>query len=226
MKKLLLVVAFFTAGCEHSAVENYNNVLNIFSVIKQGKSIPSVMVNRTYKLNEQSQRCIENAIVILSGKTFIDTLSLSDSLYVSTDSIVLNPMDTINICVKVPGFDSVCGATVIPDSIIILQPANNDTVKQSDSLAIRTIPDTYYHFTVYEGDKIFTEVGKTEPDSLLIVPFRWFKLKEGIHRIEIKAYDKNYSQYVANNKNPSGLSGGFGTFGSVSTREINLYLKK
>ncbi|MFA5033220.1 MAG: hypothetical protein WC614_09380 [bacterium] len=237
MKKLLLVLILFTAGCEHTAVESYTNVLNVFSVLKQGKSIQSVMVNRTYKLDEQSQKCIENAIVILSGKNFIDTLSLSDSLYISTDSIVLNPMDTINICVKADGFDSVCGTTVIPDSIIILHPTNNDTVNQLDSLVVKNTPNTYSHFTVYREDRdsIITERGSTESDSLLIGPFYWFDLKEGLYKVEVKLYDKNYTQYEGNrmgmmgssgNTKRVGLNSGFGVFGSVVTKEIYLYFKE
>ncbi|MDD2889599.1 MAG: DUF4249 family protein [bacterium] len=233
MKKLLLVLALFTAGCEHSAVENYNNVLNVFSVLKQGKSIQIVRVDRTYKLTEQSQKCIENAMVILSGNSFTDTLSLSDSLYVSTDSIVLNPMDTINICVKANGFDNISGTTIIPDSFIILHPANNDTVTRWDSVVVKTNLNDFYFFTVYKEDSIFIPQISVSPgpDSLIKLRFAIVDtLDSGNYRIKIKAYDENYFKYLppgmsSSGYNPSGLSGGFGVFGSVSTKEIHLYLK-
>ncbi|MDD5530348.1 MAG: hypothetical protein PHX21_10020 [bacterium] len=233
MKKLLLVFALFTAGCEHSTVENYTNILNVFSVLKQGKSITSVRVDRTYKLNEQSKICIEDAIVILSGKNFIDTLSLSDSLYVSADSIILNPMDTINICVKASGFDSVYGTTVIPDSFIILHPTNNDTVTRGDSVVVKTNLNDFYFFTVYKEDTIFIPQIPVSPgpDSLIKLRFAMVDtLKSGNYRIKIKAYDENYFKYLppgmsSSGNNPSGLNGGFGVFGSVAAKEIHLYLK-
>jgi hypothetical protein len=235
MKKILLALLLFTAGCEHTAVENYKNVLNVFSVLKQGKSIQSVRVNRTYRLDEQSQKCIENAIVILTGKNFTDTLSLLDSMYFSTDSIVLNPMDTINICVKANGFDDISGTTIIPDSTTLLYPTNNDTVNHSDSLVVKTNLNAHYYFTVYQEDKedsILKGPISPEPDSLIKLRFAMVStLGSGNYRIEIKAYDTNYFKYLpvgmsSPGNNPSGLNGGFGVFGSVSTKEIHLYLKE
>lgn len=229
MKKLILfVVLLFALGCDRTPVEDYKTRLNIFTIINPKSPRQTVMVDQTYKMDEASSKGVNDAIVILRLKNISDTLTFSDSLYLSKDSIPVPPQDTFLITVKAPGFDSVYGATIVPESVIILHPANGDSVKQSDSLVIKNDKGKYYRFTIYKEDSLWwqQEEVSSKTDSLMIIQFSWFILTPGNYKINIETYDENYTEYYAKNEDFAGITGGLGTIGSMVTKTILLYLKE
>lgn len=229
MKKFIpFVFLVLTIGCEHTPVEDYKTRLNIFTILNPTQHRQAVTVDKTYKMDEVSSKGVNNAIVILKYKNISDTLAFSDSLYLSQDSIPVNPQDTFSITIKAPGFDSVFGTTIVPDSVTILHPANGDSVKQSDSLVIKNDKGKYYRFTIYKEDSLWwqQEEVPSQTDSLMIIQFSWFILTVGNYKINIETYDENYTEYCTKNKDFAGITGGLGTIGSMVTKTISLYLKE
>lgn len=236
MKKFIpFLFLVFTLGCEHTPVENYKNVLNVSSMLRPDDRWPPIIINRTYKMNEESsEEDIKDALVILTSNHSTDTFELIDTMgmqsihYQSWHPISVKPGDTFHLYIKAPDFDSVYGTTIVPDSITIIHPSEGDSVKQSDSLVIKSDKGKYYKFTIYNEDSLLweQELVSYKTDSLIIIQFSWFVLDLGNYKIKIEVYDKNYTEYYSEHKPSGGISGGFGVFGSTVTKTISLYLKE
>jgi hypothetical protein len=118
---LMAMLLLIYSACENDIVEEYDPELNVFAVLNAFASEHQVIVDRTYTMDEPSGGPIEDALVVLSGHDWIDTLEFSyaSGRYLS-DPFFLAPLDTCELMVAKDGLDTLTGVTIIPGYFTIV----------------------------------------------------------------------------------------------------------
>ncbi|GEM_PF-6018541 len=131
-----------------------------------------------------------------------------------SDSLKTKDIDTFHLRV-VKGNNIIVGKTIMPGEFNII--VSGRTIKWSKSsrayyYSIK-IENTSNNFIYKETtDGLFYTIANTD-----FIP--------GKYTIEICAFDKNYFDYYNNQKDPSGISGAYGIFGSVRCEKIVANIK-
>jgi hypothetical protein len=129
-----LALLTFTA-CELSPAEMFEPELNIHCLLLAEQDSASALVNRTYAIDDPYVEDFRGASVLLWNEG--DTWELAEQengRYKETGFAPPVSHDTYGIQVTHPGFDTVLGSTVVPDTFSFLHPMPGDTVDQYDSL--------------------------------------------------------------------------------------------
>ncbi len=218
--------------CDKSAVETYDPQLNIYSVLHSDHVSQSVIVDRTYRMDEPAGSVIDDALVVLSSWASVDTLTFdqgSDAYWAY--NVVLQPLTEYNLIVWRDGFDTLHARTTVPGPFTILYPEHFDTVTFSDTIVLTTSD----HAAVYGlsfGDEfgMFFEPPDTS-DSLMHIPlsevFAGWSPGNFFCRIWIAACDSNFYRYydeTAYDQHETGITGGVGLFGSLWICSVDMFV--
>lgn len=230
---LIASLAIGFISCEGPLSEQYEPELNVFSILWDCYQIHEVIVDRTYKIEEPSEPYIDNAIVILSGENFTDTLLFSEntSSYL-TDPITIQPQESYKLKVVVEGFDTVFAKTTVPGDFAILFP-QGDTVTLADTIIFSKSSGAYLYCCILLSDpprSKFTFWYKPDTlDSLIKIPvndcLRY--APTDFYTIYIRAFDRNYFEYYRGQEDSvlqAGITGGLGLFGSTFTKITVAYV--
>jgi len=235
-----------SAGCEKTQSELFKPRLAVHCLLLAwdgGRVYANV--NRTYAIDETVDTVFTGADVVLWCGS--DTWRLAyegRDRYSGVTSRYVVPYDTWRLRVAKPGFDTVYGSTVVPDTFTILYPAEGETVNMSDSMgwtrsrncrgydiALSAIypSDTFYYDVVLPND-----TSSQLPDSLKVhVPqmFFMYGYDPGDFWLPVLALDTNYYDWVsaggfgpgAGGGDTTHLVGGVGVFGSALMQEVTVY---
>jgi hypothetical protein len=236
---LLLVVA-----CERPPGERFRPQLAVHCLLRVDESTVWVIVNRSYAVDEPYNDTFPDAEVTLARGPDTWPLSYDERSYYGMTLSPPRPSDTYYLRVSAPGFDTVYGRTVVPDTFSILYPREGDTVNLNDSLnwsrsrscagyyiAVQSIrqDDTSYYEIAVPNDSFGLGY-----DSLVVrIPSMFFLYgyREGTLTLPVLAVDSNYYDWVRQGGfGPGGgsapeshLIGGIGVLGSACQRGITVY---
>ena len=252
MARCLAFCAFLAllaaAGCELAPDAAFTPQLNVHCLLLEGDALITARVNRTYAIDEAPTFFFPDAeaLVIHDGDTALIGWSDYDNYFSwCPDTWRMESGDTFRLRVSCPGFDTVSGTTVVPDTFSIVYPDHGDTVDFSDSLVwTRAANCAGYYLSfrqVDEEDTFYVSV-VIGNDSLPGVPYDseyvWFPLQfmrdvdTGAYIIRLCALDSNYAQWVGlgggelggNEADCAGITGGVGVFGAATVASVDLYL--
>jgi hypothetical protein len=187
------------------------------------EQVQHVLVDRTYRLEEQSGLPIDDALVVLSGNGFIDTLVFNYANYrYWTSPFGIAPLDTYQLMVAKDGFDTVTAVTTVPGYFTILYPWYSDTITLQDTMVIGRSANAavYSCFFWYEPAPL---------DSLIQIPIGEYldSPPPGRYAITAVAYDSNVYEYYFTEDDSirqAGITGGVGLFGSTWSAHSSAYL--
>lgn len=218
--------------CERSAVETYESQLNIYSVLHSDHVSQSVSVDRTYRMDEPAEDLIDDALVIISNWSTVDTLTFDEgSNAYWTYNMVLQPLSEYNLLVWRDGFDTVHARTTVPGPFTILYPQHYDTVTFNDTIILTTSDHAaVYGLSFGEEFGMFFDPPATS-DSLMQIPlsevFAGWSPGNFFCRIWVAACDSNFYRYFdETNASPheTGVSGGVGLFGSLWVESVDMFV--
>ncbi len=129
---LLLFIILLIAGCtETTAPGEYSDQLVVSGFLFAGRSIDSVMVQHTLKIDDEwteAKAAIRNAIVVVSGNGIDDTLlhdaSMPGRYYSIHQSNIIKHLQTYALKIIAPGYPVVTGSTIIPGPTWIVNRDN------------------------------------------------------------------------------------------------------
>ncbi|UCC12972.1 MAG: hypothetical protein JSW02_05445 [candidate division WOR-3 bacterium] len=236
-RRIIMLCVIIFAGavslvCERSAVEIYDPQLNIYSVLHSDHASQSVIVDRTYRMDEPAGPVIDDALVILSSWSSVDTLTFdqgSDAYW--TYNLILQPLTEYSLMVWRDGFDTLYARTTLPGPFTILYPEHFDTVTFSDTVVL-TKSDHAAVYAVSFGDEfgMFFEPPDTS-DSLMIIPlaevFSGWSPGNFFCRLWVAACDSNFYRYydeMNNDPDVTGIDGGVGLFGSLWIESVDMFV--
>ncbi|MCX6844685.1 MAG: DUF4249 family protein [candidate division WOR-3 bacterium] len=242
----LAVVILLVAACERNESELYEPVLVAHCLILTGTGVPSADINQTYAIGDSASLDFPGANVTLKrGQRTWTLRHAGNDRYVAEDTLTVVYGDTFYLEVTKPGFDTVTGTTVVPDTFSILSPRDGDTVSASDRL--RWNPSRGCH-GYYGSIRRATPRGDTFDMSIFVpadstdegLPLTFLaSLPSGEIALRLLALDRNYSQWMeagqgqmggslgglgGNSGDGSTLSGGIGVLGSASACSVRVYL--
>ena len=252
MARRLLRSAFLAlvaaAGCELAPDAAFTPQLNVHCLLFEDHAFVAARVNRTYAIDEAPTFLFPDAEVLVVHGGDTASLPWSDYDYYCSmcpDTWMFESGDTFRLRVSYPGFDTVFGTTVVPDTFSIIYPAAGDTVDFGDSLVWTRAADCAgYYLSLQQVDEedtfyISVVIGN---DSLPGVPYDseyvWFPLQfmrdvdTGAYTIRLCALDSNYAQWVGlgggelggNEADCAGITGGVGVFGAATVSSVDVYL--
>lgn len=249
----LLLLLLAGVGCEVVPSEQFEPVLNVHCLlVAGGNPWPLVFVNRTYAIDEEYQPWLDSVGITLARgpetwSSFLPHPTLV-SAYEGTARVPVRPGDTFSVRVTCPGYDTVYGTTVVPDSFRILRPANGDTVVINDSLIwlrSRRAKGYYSALARAAGEDTFYITFLVPNDSLPGFPYDSLQgvlplyflngNPEGELTLPFLALDTNYFDFVAAGGfgfGPGGpvadttrLVGGVGVLGSATACSLRINLR-
>lgn len=228
---LVIIVVFIgSLTCERSAVETYDPQLNIYAVLLSDHVSQSVIVDRTYKMDEPAGPMIDDALVVLSSWSSVDTLTFDQgSNAYWAYNVILQPLSEYNLTVWREGFDTVHAQTSVPGPFTIVYPQHYDTVTFSDTIVLTTSEQAVVYAVSFgdEFDMFFDAPDTTE--SLVRIPlshvFSGWSPGNFFCRIWVAACDRNfYNYYVTFDQEQTGISGGVGLFGSLWIESVDMFV--
>jgi len=214
--------------------DEFESQLNIFGVLTDIYQIQEIIVDRTYPIDEPTGPVIDDALVILSGNSWIDTLEFSySSQRYLTKPLNLTPLTTYELIVEKEGFDTLYAATTVPGNFTIFFPVLNDTLTLQDTILFAQSKGADLYglvFIRYSGS--FGPSFWYEPDpldSMVQIPVREYVDEQctGQFMIYILAYDSNYYEYYYlehDSVAQAGVTGGVGLLGSTWTEATSAYV--
>jgi hypothetical protein len=250
-KLLAVSVLLLSASCELNPEPDFTPVINVHALLNPEWESPQdnrVFVNRTYRMTEPPDSLLWDADVrIWRGA---DTWQLSaarlDSVwsYFPDRGITAEPFDTFSLLVAKPGFDTVRGTTLVPDTFSLLDPLPGDTITVQDSLIwTRSRHSAGYYLSLrqqFQGQE-FDVSGVVPNESIPGLPYDTLVARlplyflsqqpQGPFTLRLMALDTNYYEYVRGSQFQGGqsdsrLAGGIGVFGSGVERSVEVYLKQ
>jgi len=235
-------------ACEIAPTEVFRPQLAVHGLLLTGDPYAQVIVNRTYALDETADTVMAEAEVRLwRGDDTWRLVHQGRDLYraVLGASKCAHPYDTWYLRVTKPGFDTVYGRTIVPDTFSILYPKEQAVVNMHDSLgwtrsrncrgydlALRAIypKDTFYYDIVLPNDT----TGRQRDSLRVHLPHMYFMYgyDPGAFYLPVLALDTNYYDWVraggfgpgAGGDGAAHLVGGAGVFGSASLQEVTVFL--
>lgn len=234
---IIIVLFIILISCEKSLYEEYEPELNIFCLLEcPSLGYTTVIVDRTYRMDEPSDGYIDDALVILSGPNSVDTLQFipEDSTYHHVHPFWIRPEKTYQLTVIKQGFDTVIAQTKTPGNFNIVYPQSLDTLTLSDTIILTKSSGAPYYCGNFTDENAYKIPFWYVPDTLdtlvrIPIPFYLTFAQSGYYRIEILACDENYYQYSQfkpeqDSVLQAGVTGGVGVFASYQTRYVHVYL--
>jgi hypothetical protein len=230
----LSILLLVCIACERNYEEEFEPQLNIFGVLTNILQTQEIIVDRTYPIDEPSGPVIDDALVVLSGNGFIDTLEFSySSQKYLTEPLNVAPLTTYELIVEKDGFDTAHATTTVPGNFTIFFPLFNDTLTFQDTILFaRSTAAALYSFVFVHYTGGFGPFFWYEPDpfdSLIQIPVGDY-LDEpctGLFTIYIVAYDSNFYEYYYPEDDSiaqAGVTGGVGLLGSTWTEATSVYV--
>ncbi len=230
---ILAVLFIILISCEKSLFEEYEPELNIFCLLECPSLHYTVIVDRTYKMDEPSDEYIDDALVILSGPNSVDTLQFIGGKYHPIHSFWIEPEKTYQLTVMKEGFDTVIAQTKTPGNFNIVYPQFLDTLTISDTIILTKSSGAPYYYGYFTDENDYKIPFWYVPDTLdslvrIPIPFYLTFAQSGYYRIEILACDENYYQYSQfkpeqDSVLQAGITGGVGVFASYQYRSVRVY---
>ena len=231
---LFAILIFCFVACENIPETEFEPQLNIVAVLTNIFQIQEIIVDRTYSIDEPSGPVIDDALVILTGNGYIDTLefSYSSQRYVSAP-LNLVPQNTYEIVVEKDGLDTLTGATTVPGDFTVLYPVGYDTLTLQDTIVLtQSVGAALYSFVFIPYAGGFGPSFHYEPnpvDTLVRIPVGEYldEQVQGLFIIYILACDRNFYdyQYVLDDSvKQAGVVDGVGLFGSTWTEATGAYV--
>jgi hypothetical protein len=245
---LSLCLSLLLMACEKTQSELFQPRLVIHGQIQLGNTDSLyVQVNRTYLIDELYNWGFgDPGILVSHGSDTTRPFGRDRSEHnLFQPRLNVNPGDTFDIVVTEPGFDTVRGRTVVPDTFRFLYPRNGDTVTLADSLGwTRSRMAAGYCFTVLSidnEDSTYYDVvvgnDSTGPDydsTKVHFPgmFFYYGTAPGWETLVVYALDTNYYDWMRLvGFGPGGgtppetthLTGGLGVFGAAAVETLSFY---
>ncbi|UCG91735.1 MAG: DUF4249 family protein [candidate division WOR-3 bacterium] len=222
------------SACENNIVQEYESQLNVVAVLNSMNQVQHVLVERAYLVDEPSEPPIDDALVVLSGNGFIDTLIFTyESYRYWTEPFDLAPLATYELLVAREGFDTVTAVTTIPGYFVIQYPTYNTTITLQDTMVITRSADAALYGCLFLENvsnlSIFFWYEPNPLDSLIHIPIGEYldSPPPGYYAITVVACDSNvYNYYFAADDSirQCGVTGGVGLFGSTWAATSSAYL--
>jgi hypothetical protein len=219
----ILFSAFIS--CENTPEAEFEPQLNVSAVLTNIVQIQEILVDRTYSINEPSGPVIDDALVILTGNGYIDTLefSYSSQRYLSAP-LNLVPLTTYELVVEKDGLDTLHGMTTVPGDFTVFQPVGDDTFTLQDTIVFTQSEGAalynfiFVHYTGGFGPSFLYEPDPL--DTLVRIPVGEYVNEQcvGLFTIYILACDSNFYEYhyvFDDSVKQAGVTGGVGLFGST-----------
>lgn len=230
---IIVVLFIILISCEKSLFEEYEPELNIFCLLECPSLHYTVIVDRTYRMNEPSNEYIEDALVILSGPNSVDTLQFIGGKYYPVHSFWIEPEKRYQLTVIKEGFDTVIAQTKTPGNFSIVYPQLRDTLTISDTIILTKSSGASYYCGYFTDENDYKIPFWYVPDTLdslvrIPIPFYLTFAQSGYYTIEILACDENYYQYSQfkpeqDSVLQAGVTGGVGVFASYQYRHVWVY---
>lgn len=123
----VLTAALGAAGCSEPAGNNtYSDQLVVNAYLVGNEPIDSIFVQRTGRVTElytDESAAVTNAVVVITGNNFVDTLVQDPGMhgmYASRHKErLVRPGASYSLSVRVPGYDDVSGTTSVPDTFSV-----------------------------------------------------------------------------------------------------------
>ena len=228
-----LLLSVFIA-CENTPETEFEPQLNIVAVLTNIFQIQEIIVDRTYSLDEPSGPVIDDALVILTGNGYIDTLEFSytSQRYLSTPLNVV-PQTTYELVVEKEGFDTLTAVTTVPGDFTVFQPVGDDTFTLQDTIVFTQSEGAalysliFVHYTGGFGPSFLYEPDPL--DTLVRIPVGDYVDGQciGLFTLYILACDSNYYEYhhvFDDSVKQAGVTGGVGLFGSTWAEATGAYV--
>lgn len=232
MLRVVIMASAVSLMCERSAVETYEPELNVYSILLSDHASQRVVVDRTYRMDESAGDFIDDALVVVSGRTAVDTLVFDQGTHAYwTYNLIIQPLDGYSLTVWRDGFDTVYAHTTVPGSFSILFPEHYDTVTFNDTVVL-TLSEHAAVYAVSYGDEFedFFDAADTS-DGLMKIPlgeiFAGWAPGTFFCRLWIAAGDSNFYQYhveQAYDPDETGVTGGVGVFGSLWVESVDIFV--
>lgn len=219
----ILLSAFI--ACENKPETEFEPQLNIVAVLTNIVQIQEIIVDRTYSIDEPSGPVIDDALVILMGNGYVDTLdfSYSSQRYLSAP-LNLVPRTTYEVIVEKDGFDTLTAETTVPGDFTVFQPVGDDTFTLQDTIVFTQSEGAalynfiFVHYTGGFGPSFLYEPDPL--DTLVRIPVGEYVNEQciGLFTIYILACDSNYYEYFHvfdDSVKQAGVTGGVGLLGST-----------
>jgi hypothetical protein len=238
------------AACEVVPSEQFTPQLVVHGQLQVGSTNGLyVGVNRTYRIGEQYDWGFGHPEILVcrGSDTTRPYERNADAHFNFYPRLAVSPGDTFDIVVAEPGFDTVRGRTVVPDTFRFLYPQDGDTVTLSDSLGwTRSRTAAGYYFSLISdqsGESTIFDIvvgndstGQGYDSTRVHFPglFFYYGDKPGWKTLAVYAVDSNYFDWMrlvgfggggGTPPETTYLTGGLGVFGSAAVETLRFYLK-
>jgi hypothetical protein len=237
----LAVVILLVAACERNESELYEPVLVAHCLILTGNGVPSADINQTYAIGDSASLDFPGANVTLKrGQRTWTLRHAGNDRYVAEDTLTVVYGDTFYLEVTKPGFDTVTGTTVVPDTFSILSPRDGDTVSASDRLRWSPSRGCHGYYgsvrgTTPRGDTMETRFFVLADSAGELGLSFLSRLPPGVTTLRLLALDEAYYRWMnagggsmgepgGTTGDSSTVSGGIGVLGSASACSVRVYL--
>ncbi len=218
----LLIFLLISLACENNPNAEFEPQLNVFAVLTNVVETQEIIVDRTYGIDEPTGPVIDDALVILTGNGFNDTLdfSYSSQRYISAP-LSLDPQATYELVIEKDGLDTLNAVTKVPGDFTVLYPVGYDTLTLHDTIIFgQSAGAALYNviFIPYTGGFGPSFLYEPDPiDTLIRVPVGEYvdEQAQGLFMIYIFACDSNFYEYYFAEDEQAGVTGGIGLFGST-----------
>ena len=233
-RSCLLLLLALAAGllflqCRLADPDRFEPVLNVQGYLPAGDArLLLVQVNRTYAITEPPAADFPGATVTARrGGEMVSFAHVGRDQYRSTLPLDIRPGDRFELEVAHPGFDTVRGRALVPDSFALVTPRPGDSVTVRDSL-VWTRSDRAGGYLVSIRDEladslVFDFLYPNDTLPLNIPLFLLTRAPTGTDRVTVVALDTNYYDWLRrslggpggrNTSDEWSVSGGVGTFGA------------
>jgi hypothetical protein len=232
---ILIITIFIIAdsACEH-AESTYIPMLDVHGVIRNDCSNQTIVLSRSYNMNEKEYFDLENALVILAGGGLCDTMVNYSSNYFGSSNFFISPGTPYQIMIYADGYDTLYGKTATPGDFTIINPHPGDTVDLNDTIIFSASEEAREYqiaaINAWDHYDYWIIWPDAEPESLFKMPLALFStvVSEGEYTLKVYACDSNYfdyKYYYGDDYPQCGVEGGIGLFGSAWVKSVPVYLK-
>lgn len=231
-------VLLFSIYCWRGPDDDFEPMLNVCGVLRNETNSFKLLVDRTYRIDEQPDFDQSRIAVFLFDSSLADThvaslVSYDDKQYHEIRGLQVNAGATYHLMVYADGYDTVFGRTTVPGDYHILTPSDSDTITVLDTLVFTVGEGVAEYVIECIGEQLWSQYyvypDSNDDDSIISLPLYLFPPYSQTVKFIINGHDSsifNYFHYYDSDDPPRcGVTGGIGLFGSAWVKSVDVYLK-
>ncbi len=257
---LILVVLILVSNCDNPAKAKFHKELSTVAILSPGSNNQIIFVYETMEGIEDS--VISENLFVKDAKvniynsdhnyefTYMYDESLRKSVYINKNSnFKFIPGEKYQLKIE-SDIGVLRGTTIIPDSVKIISPVDNDSIVDRTDVEIKWKPgNNSYAYVInifgppFKIDFMGNEFIKRDTwdfhttSESIIIPGSYFRYKsyseyydytekESRYTVMIMALDDNFKFHLFDGSDIAGVNNGWGVFGSTMIDSVDIFVVK